>query len=82
MTNLRKVEVFKGGGWSEIKFEELEVGDKYRMFEPDGSPVVVIGDGGKYEGATEWVVLEGPYRRSKDGVWTVDCECIEPRKWE
>ena len=82
MGELRKVEVFKDDVWKEIQFEDLKVGDKYRMFEPDGSPVVVIGDGGKFEGATEWIVTKGPYKREKDGVWTVECECLAPRGWK
>ena len=72
MEELRKVEVFKDNKWKELYFKRLQVGDKYRMIEPDGSPV--IGEGKKFEGTTEWVVTKGPYRRPKDEVWTVECE--------
>ncbi len=70
MTNLRKVEIFKDNSWVEIKFEDLEVGNKFRMFEPDdGSPV--IDKGKEFEAITEWIVTKGPYKRSEDGAWTV-----------
>ena len=66
MEKFRKVEVFKDNEWLEIQFKELEVDNRFRMFEPDGSPV--LGSAG----ITEWVVTKGPYRRDEDGVWTVE----------
>ena len=68
MEELRKVEVFKDDGWLEIQFKELEVDNKFRMFEPDGSPVIGLA------GVTEWIVTKGPYRRTEDEVWTVECD--------
>jgi hypothetical protein len=68
MEELRKVEVLRDGEWSEIQFKELEVDDKFRMFEPDRSPVIGLA------GAIEWVVTKGPYRRTEDEVWTVECD--------
>ena len=67
MAELRKVEIFVDNNWKEIKFEELEVGDRYRMFEPAGERVVGIN----YE--DEWVVTRGPTSREEDGVSTVEC---------
>ena len=68
MEELRKVEVLKNDGWKEIQFIDLEIDDKFRMFEPDGSPVVGLG------GITEWAVTRAPYRRTEDEVWTVECD--------
>ena len=70
MEKLRKVEVFKDNEWSAIQFVDLEVDDKFRMFEPDGTPVVGLG------GVMEWVVTKGLYRRTEDEVWTVECADI------
>jgi hypothetical protein len=68
MEELRKVEVFRDKEWSEIQFKNLEVNDKFRMFDPDGTPVIGLG------GVTEWAVTKGPYRRTEDEVWTVECD--------
>jgi hypothetical protein len=43
----RKCEVMiAGSGWNEVELKDLAIGDLFRMFEPDGSPVVF---GGKKE---------------------------------
>ena len=70
MEELRKVEVFRDNEWKGIKFEELQVGDKYRMFEPDGFPV--IGKGMDFDGTTEWLVTKAPCE-NENGVLTVVC---------
>ena len=67
MEELRKVEVFKDDGWSEIQFVDLEVDDKFRMFEPDGSPVIGLA------GATEWLVTKGPRYHNKGRTLEVEC---------
>ena len=71
MEELRKVEVFRDEEWKEIKFEELQVGDKYRMFESEGVPVV--GKGMEFEGTTEWIVTKNPYYHNKGRVLEVGC---------
>lgn len=44
MPELRKVEVFRDGGWQVVRMEELKQGDRFRMFDPpDFKPVVVDG---------------------------------------
>jgi hypothetical protein len=35
---LRRVEVQQGEEWAECALDQLEAGDVFRMFEPDGSP--------------------------------------------
>lgn len=67
MEELRKVEVFRDNGWSEIQFVDLAVDDKFRMFEPDRSPVVGLG------GITEWLVTKGPRYHNKGTVLEVEC---------
>jgi len=66
MSELRKVEVLKDGLWEEIEFIELEVGNKFRMFDSPEEPVI------GHDGTTEWIVVKGPYRRRKDEVLTVE----------
>lgn len=36
----RKIEIYKDNHWQEIDFHNLKTGDKFRMFEPSGEPVV------------------------------------------
>ena len=67
MEELRKVEVFKDNKWSEIQFVDLEVDDRFRMFEPDGSSVVGL------EGITEWLVTKGPRYHNKGTALEVEC---------
>jgi hypothetical protein len=38
-SKLRKVEVLVDGYWEGCDFPDLEDGDTFRMFEPDGEPV-------------------------------------------
>ena len=62
----RKVEVFCNGGWADIPFANLKIGNKVRMFEPDGSPVI-------WDRTTDWVVTKEP-KRTKTGVLGIECD--------
>lgn len=60
----RKVEVQDpDGGWREILFKKLRPPDRFRMFEPSGTPVHELG-------CLEWIVTEKP-KKQPDGTWTV-----------
>ncbi len=41
IVGLRKIEIYKSKDWKEIKFEDLHKGDIFRMFEPNGKPVML-----------------------------------------
>lgn len=73
MEEFKKVEVFKDGEWIGIHFKDLKVGDKYRLFEPDGSRVVGTADNAPgFIGSSEWIITKGPYE-SEEGVLAVEC---------
>lgn len=40
MTEFRKVEVLKKGEWKTVRLKEVKKGDRFRLFEPDGTPVL------------------------------------------
>lgn len=64
MSDLRITEVFckKTQDWIEIPFKHLKKGDKFRMFEPTGEPVL---DGDKnnifYANSDPYISEEGEY---------------------
>lgn len=39
MQDARKVEVYADGQWTEVEFEDVVQGDKFRIFEETGEPV-------------------------------------------
>ena len=73
--NVRKVEYFSDQeqSWIEIEPENVKEGMWFRMFEPDGTPVL-RSDGGIFYGATEkrdsFRALSNSYMNS-EGIWTV-----------
>lgn len=66
MNKTRKVEVFseKGQKWIEIPFEILRRGDKFRMFEDTGEPVM---DGNKNH---IFIATSDPYL-TEEGVYGI-----------
>lgn len=57
---LRRVEVRRDSGWEAVlDLGQLEPGDVFRMFEPDGTRVFDAG------GFSAWVVEERPFIRCK-----------------
>lgn len=51
LDQVRRVEVAQpDGSWLSVHMEQLEPGDVFRMFEPDGTPVT-----GELSERTEWV---------------------------
>ena len=71
MTELRTVEKLNGSLWGSCKFEDLKIGDYFRLFEPDGCQV--FGEGLSYMWKATSEVYVG-----EDTVGTVDCEPIDP----
>ncbi len=65
--NTRYVEVLKHGKWVPFNFMSMEVGDIFRMFEEDSTPVK------DEKGNTEFKVKEKPFIRN-DGVYAVEVE--------
>lgn len=55
----RKVEKLADGTWHEVPFSELRKGDDFRLFEPDGEPVV------DPDGKTIWRALSDPFINAK-----------------
>ena len=47
--DLRTVQIFKDNAWVDEDFWNLKTGDRFKMFEPDGTP---IQDEGQYFLAT------------------------------
>lgn len=62
----RKVEVWVNERWMKIDFSELVAGDRFRMFEPDGTPVA------DKKGSTSWIASSHPYICSSCGVFLID----------
>ncbi len=58
-SDLRHIQIKVGDDWVNAQLAQIEAGDVFRMFEPDGSPVV--GDKGfTIEGHTEFVAADAP----------------------
>lgn len=62
---LRRVERFVDGEWTVVQMQHLVSGDRFRMFEPDGTPVTSFDK----EPTSEWVTYGLPF--FSDGVWGV-----------
>ena len=56
MKELRKVEIFENGQWNEIEFKDLKLGNKFRLFEPDGERVI-----DKEKNEDEWMATSDAY---------------------
>lgn len=66
MSECRKVQVKRNGVWEDIKFEELNKGELFRMFEPDNNEPVK-----DEKGNTEFTATSEPYI-TKENVWAID----------
>lgn len=56
MNDMRKVQIYKNNKWRDIDFMQLKQGDKFRMFEPDGEPVI-----SPQSGTSEWITTTDIY---------------------
>ena len=67
MMNTRTIEVFRDDEWKEVKeMYELRKGDSFRMFEPDGQPVITD------KGETVFHAISEPYWSDIHNQWTID----------
>lgn len=64
MEEERIVYVYKSGLWQITPFEELKKGDRIRIDEPDGTPVVDT------RGAVQWETDSDAYL-NEENIWTV-----------
>jgi ABC-type dipeptide/oligopeptide/nickel transport system ATPase subunit len=62
---LRRVQRSVDAKWQDVLMQDLKSGDRFRMFEPDGTPVTSFDK----ENASEWVVHGAPFL--SNGVWGV-----------
>lgn len=72
MTELRRVEVLKEGKWVQVRMKDLNVGDRFRLFENDNQTV-------SHEFATEWYVTESPkliVNENKEETWSVETKPV------
>lgn len=64
MTDKRIVQVYNNGVWIETDMSKLLKGDKFRLFESTGEPVI------NSQGKKEWIAATHSYE--KYGDWIVD----------
>ncbi len=62
---MRQVQVLRNNIWTEIDFNELKNGDKFKMFEPDGELV-------KYQDCTEFNAISDIYFNEKYDTLAID----------
>lgn len=59
--DLRRVEVMESGDWVEREMRLVRKGDVFRMFEPDGSPIVLSPRFGHSEERLEFIAGENAH---------------------
>jgi hypothetical protein len=55
LKNVRTAQIFKDEQWVDIKPIDIKAGDRFRMFEPNGTPV--IGP----HGTTSWIASKDAF---------------------
>ena len=65
MSDIRKVEILKCGGWEISKMIDIKNGDIFRLFEPDGTKVV------DSKGSTSWIA-DGDSFINNEGITEVN----------
>jgi hypothetical protein len=60
MSEDRKVEILRNSSWQEVNFEQLKVGDTFRLFELTGEPVV------DHKGNTIFYAKSNPHMNSNN----------------
>ena len=65
MSDLRRAEILVNDKWVGIEFEGIKAGDRFRLFESTGEPVV------DENGKNEFIAKTDPYI-TKDGVYGID----------
>lgn len=62
---LHKIEVHKDGIWEETEYHTIQIGDRFRMFHPDGTPFIDSDNQHVLHAASE------PFFDEELGVWLV-----------
>jgi hypothetical protein len=65
--NIRQCEIQVDGAWVEILFRELKRGDRFRLWEGSGTPVIYPKDG---RHITCWTAICDAFIND-NGVWSV-----------
>lgn len=65
-SELRTVEVLRSGEWVQIQLKEIKDGEVFRMFNPDGSPVV-------WDDEEIFVAQGEPYVTPHNNRWAINC---------
>ena len=67
-TTDRTIQVKHNNNWLTCKMKDLDIGDTFRMFDPDGTIVA-------HKNKSEWIVEGKPYQKLYSGkyVWAVNC---------
>jgi hypothetical protein len=60
LDDIRKVEIKVDGEWVSAQFAQIEAGDTFRLFEPDGTPVHMKIDGLTITGESEFTAGDFP----------------------
>lgn len=67
MMKYRTTEKMNNGKWENIHFEKLKIGDKFRLFEGDGT---IVKD---KDGLTKFTVSSSPIQCKPAGNFIVNC---------
>jgi hypothetical protein len=62
---MRTVQVNRNGLWQSINFRDLNEGDNFRLYEPNGDAVVDTKGNEVFYSTSE------PYK-NEEGIWTID----------
>jgi len=65
MNNARKAQIFDGKNWTDIPFQYLKMGAIFRLFEPDGTPML----GGAWLKANSDAYME-------QGIPLINCDIL------
>jgi hypothetical protein len=68
---LRRTEVLRDNTWEEIRFEDLKISEKFRLFDPPEMTPVYAMDSPQ----AEFIVGSQPYI-TEEGVWAVEVSNI------
>lgn len=58
------MQVYENGIWTQINFDKLREGDRFRLFESTGEQVI------SFDGKKEWIAASSPHEKFSD--WIVD----------
>lgn len=62
-----RFEVHQDGTWSEVNYQKIKNGDRFRMFDKDGNPFVY-----EHEEEVEYIANSDPYFDEELGTWFIN----------